>query len=273
MFLLARDADGHEDERQTVIALGHLRDRGREPLSARELVRREWATPGRIAPDGITGHGTVVSLGRQGSKRNCARSPARTCAASTRAATLGPPPCSPAAVDSSVIQLIVGEAARERPRRSFSFAVEARSFQSEIKYAEEAAQLLRTEHTFVPVTADHYPGAYRVPLRRRLLRRLDTEPLLKGILHRNGLGSIADKRKLGSNFHDDLLAWMKTDPLAERVRAMERPEVVSPGEFAALLDSPSMILWLLFTWDLFVKDVPPDLAHRRAFEETAALRS
>jgi hypothetical protein len=58
----------------------------------------------------------------------------------------------------------------------------------------------------------------------RFLKGLTVKPLLKQILARHGYPAIANRSKKGTRFTPGLLAWMQSSPLAERVRAIKRPD-------------------------------------------------
>lgn len=61
-------------------------------------------------------------------------------------------------VDSSLLQHLIGKQTTRLPQRSYSFAVRAPSFSHEIEYAQQASQLFGTEHTFVDIQPQDYPG-------------------------------------------------------------------------------------------------------------------
>ena len=58
-------------------------------------------------------------------------------------------------VDSSLIQFVLNQ---KSPARSFSFAARASSFEFEIEYARQASRFFHTEHTFVELGPEDYPG-------------------------------------------------------------------------------------------------------------------
>lgn len=105
--------------------------------------------------------------------------------------------------------------------------------------------------------------SYAFDPRIRYLKGRQVKPLLKGILEQRSLGSIANKPKGGSVFNDDLYAWMKTGPLCDMVRSIERPSFVSKSDFEKLLEvpdwdpvgEPNWFLWNLLTFDIFQKRV------------------
>lgn len=59
-------------------------------------------------------------------------------------------------VDSSLIQIMLNQLTKRRPLSSFSYTVEAKSFQAEVQYAKEASRNLNTHHTFFTVTKEMY---------------------------------------------------------------------------------------------------------------------
>ncbi|MBN1486667.1 MAG: hypothetical protein JW981_03430 [Anaerolineae bacterium] len=61
-------------------------------------------------------------------------------------------------VDSSIIQLIINEKTSSKPAKSFSFVpVEEASYEFEVKYARQAADIFKTSHKFVNFCAKDYP--------------------------------------------------------------------------------------------------------------------
>jgi len=60
-------------------------------------------------------------------------------------------------VDSSLVQCILNEDSRDRPKYSFSFAPEAPCFSFEIDYARIASQHFGTKHTYVGFSQHDYP--------------------------------------------------------------------------------------------------------------------
>jgi asparagine synthetase B (glutamine-hydrolysing) len=90
----------------------------------------------------------------------------------------------------------------------------------------------------------------------RYLRGLRTKPLLTDILEQHGLSTIAHHKRKGSSvFTPDLYAWMRSGPLHEMVRAIDRPDFLSKADFDRLLDKPDHFLWSLLTFDVFQKQV------------------
>jgi len=63
-------------------------------------------------------------------------------------------------LDSSLVQAWLNELQPALPRRSWSFTVEAESFDFEEQYAREASSLLSTEHRFVRVAELDYPELF-----------------------------------------------------------------------------------------------------------------
>ncbi len=61
-------------------------------------------------------------------------------------------------VDSTLVQYLVNGHTTQKPSRSISYAIQVPSFEFEIEYAQQASQLLQTEHTFVKYTPEDYPG-------------------------------------------------------------------------------------------------------------------
>lgn len=62
-------------------------------------------------------------------------------------------------VDSSLVQLIINEPSAPTRARSFSFAPDQTpSFEFEVRYARQASEILKTEHTFVKFKPEDYPS-------------------------------------------------------------------------------------------------------------------
>ncbi len=61
-------------------------------------------------------------------------------------------------VDSTLVQYMINDHTTQKPSRSISYAIQVPSFEFEIEYAQQASQLLQTEHTFVEYTPEDYPG-------------------------------------------------------------------------------------------------------------------
>lgn len=89
----------------------------------------------------------------------------------------------------------------------------------------------------------------------RLLKGLNTKPILKQILARRSLSVLAKKKKGGSVFNEDLFDWMKQGPLHEMVRAIDVPGFISRSDFDELVKHPNHFLWHLLTFDVFQKRV------------------
>lgn len=89
----------------------------------------------------------------------------------------------------------------------------------------------------------------------RYIRGWRTKPLLKDILEQHKLSAIARKPKGGSVFTDDLYAWMRSGPLYEMVRDIDRPGFLSKAEFERLVAKPDHFLWSLLTFDIFQKRI------------------
>ena len=87
-------------------------------------------------------------------------------------------------VDFLFLQHMINTHTTNLPPRSYSFAVRAPSFSYEIEYAQQASRLFQTEHTFVNVQPDDYPG-----LISRAIEALAQPPLLET---EPGLLSIAE---------------------------------------------------------------------------------
>lgn len=77
-------------------------------------------------------------------------------------------------VDSSLLQHLIDSQTTRRPSRTYSFAVRAPSFSHEIEYARQASQLFQTEHTFVDIQPEDYPG-----LLQRTIEALAQPPILE----------------------------------------------------------------------------------------------
>jgi len=63
-------------------------------------------------------------------------------------------------IDSSLVQAWLNELAPDGPRRSWSFTVEAESFDFEEGYARDASRLLGTEHRLIGVREAEYPELF-----------------------------------------------------------------------------------------------------------------
>ncbi len=61
-------------------------------------------------------------------------------------------------VDSTLIQFFINAKAMQKPLRSISYAIQVPAFEFEVEYAQQASNLLNTEHTFVNYTPQDYPG-------------------------------------------------------------------------------------------------------------------
>jgi asparagine synthetase B (glutamine-hydrolysing) len=62
-------------------------------------------------------------------------------------------------IDSTLIQLLINDHIPvPAQRKTFSYAVRVPRFEFEIEYAQDAAQALQTDHTFVDVRPEDYPG-------------------------------------------------------------------------------------------------------------------
>ncbi len=61
-------------------------------------------------------------------------------------------------VDSSLLQYFINQHTSQLPPRSFSFAIRVPSFENEIKYARQSSQLFHTDHTFVDIQPEDFPG-------------------------------------------------------------------------------------------------------------------
>ena len=100
-----------------------------------------------------------------------------------------------------------------------------------------------------------------------------TKPLLKQILIQRSYASIAKKRKGASVFFDDMCEMMKSGPLRDRVRAIERPGFLNKSDFDALLEEPDYFLWSLLTFDIFETDVLREKGKRSGQQsETASVQ-
>ena len=77
-------------------------------------------------------------------------------------------------VDSSLLQHLINQQTTSLPSRSYSFAVRVPSFSNEIEYARQASQIFQTEHTFVDIQPDDYPG-----LLTRAIEALAQPPILE----------------------------------------------------------------------------------------------
>jgi asparagine synthetase B (glutamine-hydrolysing) len=61
-------------------------------------------------------------------------------------------------VDSSLVQYFLNIVAPEHQRKSISYAIKVPAFDFEVEYAQQASQILHTEHTFVDYKPQDYPG-------------------------------------------------------------------------------------------------------------------
>ena len=61
-------------------------------------------------------------------------------------------------VDSSLLQYLINQKTSHRPSRSYSFAIHAPSFDFEIEYAKKSKHQFRTEHTFINIRPEDFPG-------------------------------------------------------------------------------------------------------------------
>ena len=68
-------------------------------------------------------------------------------------------------VDSTLLQYFANMHRKNTPSRSFSYVIESDDFQREVQYAQEASNLLHTDHTFVVLKPDDFP--------RLLMRTVD----------------------------------------------------------------------------------------------------
>jgi len=89
------------------------------------------------------------------------------------------------------------------------------------------------------------------PPERRYIRGLRVKPLLKDILERKGLSTIARRRKGGSTFTNDLYEWMRSGPLSEMVHAIARPGFLSKADMEQVMAHPDHTTWSLLTLDVF----------------------
>ena len=59
-------------------------------------------------------------------------------------------------VDSSIIQIILNRLVNQKPLRSYSYEIKAASFEPEVKYTQQASQILGTDHTFFKITPNTF---------------------------------------------------------------------------------------------------------------------
>lgn len=70
-------------------------------------------------------------------------------------------------VDSTLVQLLInGHVPLPAQRKTFSYALRVPRFEFEVEYAAQASQALQTDHTFVDIRPEDYPGL--------LIRNIDT---------------------------------------------------------------------------------------------------
>ena len=97
--------------------------------------------------------------------------------------------------------------------------------------------------------------AYAFKSHIRFLQGWTTKPLLKKLLTQQGYEIIANRPKGETVFTEDLFRWFRNGPLAERIRAVERPGFLSRKDFEALLADPTQFSWNLLLWDIFQRNV------------------
>jgi asparagine synthetase B (glutamine-hydrolysing) len=98
-------------------------------------------------------------------------------------------------VDSSLLQYLFNEQTSHPPSRSYSFAVRVPSFSYEIKYAQQASQFFKTEHTFVDIQPEDYPG-----LLTRTIDALAQPPILETEPSMLSIAEFAQAGKLPSRY-------------------------------------------------------------------------
>jgi asparagine synthetase B (glutamine-hydrolysing) len=87
----------------------------------------------------------------------------------------------------------------------------------------------------------------------RYIKGFRAKPLLKDILEQRGLSAIARRPKGASIFTGEVFTWMRSGPLREMVRAINRPGFLSRADFEGLIQEPDYFLWNLLTFDIFQK--------------------
>ena len=93
---------------------------------------------------------------------------------------------------------------------------------------------------------------------KRFIRGLKgycTKPIPKQIPASRGMANIAYQRKGGSEFYDELYAWMDNGSLKDRVHAIERPAFMERFKFNALLANPNDHLLRMLSYDIFLNDI------------------
>jgi len=61
-------------------------------------------------------------------------------------------------VDSTLLQSFINPKSNHSPNKSISYVIQVPSFEYEVEYAQQASQLLHTDHTFVKYAPEDYPG-------------------------------------------------------------------------------------------------------------------
>ena len=61
-------------------------------------------------------------------------------------------------VDSTLVQYFINASSSQQRNRSISYAIQVPAFEFEVEYANQASQLLNTEHTYVKYAPQDYPG-------------------------------------------------------------------------------------------------------------------
>jgi len=130
---------------------------------------------------------------------------------------------------------------------SDSYEIEVQSSQLFLAYDKEQV------YPFMDDDVIRMSLAFRPEI--RYIQGLRVKPLLKDILEQRGWSAIARRPKGASVFTADLYAWMRSGPLREMVRDIDRPGFLSKADFERLVKQPDHFLWSLLTFDLFQKRI------------------
>ncbi len=78
-----------------------------------------------------------------------------------------------------------------------------------------------------------------------------TKWLPRALLRKRGLASLARAQKRHGGFPDRLLRMLKAGPLADRLRALSRPDWLDAAAHRQLLERPDGLSWNMLTWGMF----------------------
>ena len=94
-------------------------------------------------------------------------------------------------------------------------------------------------------------AAFAFPPDTRYIRGTEPKYLLKDLLEAKTRAAVTRQPKGFSVFEMDLLSWMKSGPLRERIEQIELPDFLSHQEFELRLKNPDYFVWVLLNYDLF----------------------